>query len=150
MTMFFQFESEFVDSLHCIPMQVRLKLDTCGIKLKLSQWNKFTQEERQTLVEQQCTTNQEIREYRKLLQKLVLERTGEEAKDMPLDEAPAWLDSKNIPEAVQEKAGEFGANLTVEKWANLEIVQRFALIKLSRSSHENSNFLPALQEFNLV
>ncbi|WP_199248825.1 nitrate reductase associated protein [[Phormidium] sp. ETS-05] len=150
MTMFFEFESEFVDSLHCIPMQVRLKLDTCGIKLKLSHWNKFTQEERLTLVEQPCTNNQEIREYRKLLQKLVLERTGEEAKDMPLDEAPAWLDSKNIPEAVQEKAGEVGVNLTVEQWADLQIVQRFALIKLSRSSHENSNFLPALQEFNLV
>jgi len=35
---FFEFEADFVDSLRCIPMHVRLKLDTC-IKLKLAQWN---------------------------------------------------------------------------------------------------------------
>jgi len=33
---FFQFEADFVDSLRCIPMQVRFKLATCGIKLKLT------------------------------------------------------------------------------------------------------------------
>ncbi len=33
----FQFEADFVASLRCIPIQVRYKLDTCGIKLKLVQ-----------------------------------------------------------------------------------------------------------------
>ncbi|HEY9298982.1 MAG TPA: nitrate reductase associated protein, partial [Phormidium sp.] len=28
-TKFFQFEADFVNSLRCIPMQVRYKLDTC-------------------------------------------------------------------------------------------------------------------------
>lgn len=37
---FFAFESDFVDSLRCIPMVVRYKLDTCGIKLKLPEWVK--------------------------------------------------------------------------------------------------------------
>jgi hypothetical protein len=37
-----------------------------------------------------------------------------------------------------------------EQWAALSPLQRFALIKLSRSSHENSNFLPALKEFQLA
>jgi hypothetical protein len=56
MTNFFQFEADFVDSLRCIPMQVRMKLDTCGIKLKLTHWHQFTQQERQALVEMPCTT----------------------------------------------------------------------------------------------
>ncbi|NEQ62650.1 MAG: nitrate reductase associated protein, partial [Moorea sp. SIO4A1] len=34
--------------------------------------------------------------------------------------------------------------------AELTPIQRFALIKLTRPSHENKNFLPALKEFQLV
>jgi hypothetical protein len=34
--------------------------------------------------------------------------------------------------------------------AKLSPAQRFALIKLSRPSHENHNFLPALKEFELI
>jgi hypothetical protein len=37
---FFQFEADFVESLCCIPMQVRLKLDTC---LELLPRLKFSQ-----------------------------------------------------------------------------------------------------------
>nr|WP_319421691.1 nitrate reductase associated protein [Pleurocapsa sp. FMAR1] len=36
------------------------------------------------------------------------------------------------------------------KWENLTQMQRFVLIKLSRSNHENRNFIPALKEFHLV
>jgi hypothetical protein len=43
-----------------------------------------------------------------------------------------------------------GVIITIEAWKDLSILQRFALIKLSRPSHENKNFLSALAEFNLV
>ncbi len=33
----FEFENDFVQTLHCILMQVRLKLDMSSIKLKLEQ-----------------------------------------------------------------------------------------------------------------
>ena len=46
MTYFFEFEADFVDSWRCIPMQVRYKLDTCGIKLKLAEWNQMNQTNR--------------------------------------------------------------------------------------------------------
>ncbi|MBW4551370.1 MAG: nitrate reductase associated protein [Aphanocapsa sp. GSE-SYN-MK-11-07L] len=48
---FFQFEADFVESLRCIPIQVRLKLDTCGIKRKVSEWNRFSEESRLNLIE---------------------------------------------------------------------------------------------------
>jgi hypothetical protein len=147
---FFQFEADFVDSLRCIPMQVRLKLDTCGIKLKLQDWHKFTAAEREKLVEMPCTTAEEVEAYRQFLSQLVLERTGTAAKNLPVEDGPAWLDATMIPETVEEKAKECGLKLTPQQWANLTPPQRFALIKLSRPSHENKNFLPALQEFNLV
>lgn len=146
---FFKFEADFVDSLRCIPMQVRLKLDTCGVKLKLSHWHQFSQEERQNLVELPCNTPAEVRAYRKFIQQLVTDRTGKPASVLPIDPHPAWMDATVIPTSLQEKAREFDLSITLEQWAALTPVQRFALIKLSRPSHENQNFLPAFKEFNL-
>jgi hypothetical protein len=150
MSQFFQFEADFVDSLRCIPMQVRYKLDTCGIKLKLAQWNRFTQAECQALVDRPCTTPEETQTYRAFLQQLILDHTGTPASDLAIEPHPAWLEEKTIPESVQTKATEVGAEIHIDQWANLSPLQRFALIKLSRASHENHNFLPALKEFHLI
>ncbi len=150
MTQFFQFEADFVDSLRCIPMQVRLKLDTCGVKLKLNQWNHFNQVDRQHLVERPCETEAEVVAYRDFLHQLIRERTGTEATDLTIDPTPPWANAFSIPSSVQEKAVEVGVTLTVNQWSALTPLQRFALIKLSRSNHENHNFLPALKEFHLV
>jgi hypothetical protein len=145
MTQFFQFEEDFVDSLRCIPMQVRLKLDTCGVKLKLSDWNPLTPEERQALVDTPCT-EASAQDYRLLIHRLVQAHHAEIPADLPIDPHPAWMDGTVIPESVLEKAA--GA-IALSQWAALTPLQRFALIKLSRSQHENKNFLPALKEFGL-
>ena len=150
MNEFFKFEADFVDSLRCIPMQIRLKLDTCGVKLKLAHWNQFSATERQTLLKIPCQTLEESQAYRQFLQTLVVEKTGTPAGELPCDPKPSWENETTIPETVRTKASEFGLIFTLEKWQNLTPLQRFALIKLSRSSHENRNFYPALQEFGLV
>ncbi len=150
MGQFFQFEQDFVESLRCIPMQVRLKLDTCGIKLKLTQWHKLSRQERQTLVELPCTTESEIKTYRELLQRLVLERAGVPATDLPIDPNPVWTDTTTIPVITQAAVQELGVTVTLDQWSKLTIEQRFALIKLSRSNHENENILPALKEFHII
>ena len=150
MSEFFQFEADFVDSLRCIPMQVRYKLDTCGIKLKLQQWFQFNQTERQQLVDLPCDSATEVIAYRDYLRQLISDRTGTTATDLPVETNPAWLDTEIIPDSVQAKAAEIGHPLHAEQWRSLSPLQRFALIKLSRSGHENSNFLPALQEFHLT
>ncbi|MBD2344077.1 nitrate reductase associated protein [Anabaena subtropica] len=150
MVHFFQFEADFVDSLRCIPMQVRYKLDTCGIKLKLSDWNQMTQVEREALVELPCTIAAEIQSYQDYLQQLILSRTGKLPTTLPIEPEPAWLDSSTIPASIQEKAEEIGIAVTLSQWANLTPLQRFALIKLSRSGHENKNFPKAIAEFHLV
>lgn len=147
---FFQFEADFVDSLRCIPMQVRMKLDTCGVKLKLQHWHQFNQQERQALVEMPCTTADEIQTYRQHLQHWVIEHSGTPASELPIDPHPTWMDAATIPSSVQEKAQELGVSVTSQQWARLTPAQRFALIKLSRPSHENKNFLPALKEFQLI
>ncbi|MEB3179928.1 MAG: nitrate reductase associated protein [Nostocaceae cyanobacterium] len=147
---FFQFEADFVNSLRCIPMQVRYKLDTCGIKLKLSDWNQMNQPEREALVETPCSSESEIQSYREYLQDLILQRSGEPAKELPIDPHPVWMDSTNLPDSVQQQALLLGVTLTPQEWSTLTPLQRFALLKLSRPGHENRNFAPALKEFNLI
>jgi hypothetical protein len=147
MKQYFQFEADFVDSLRCIPMTVRFKLDTCGVKLQLHHWQKFSLEERQSLLDFPCSSGAEIPKYRSHLQGLVQAYTGELPGDVAVSDRPEWQREECIPDSVQGKTQAMGEELTLEQWAKLTPIQRFVLIKLSRSHHENKNFLPALQEF---
>lgn len=150
MKQFFEFEADFVASLRCIPMIVRFKLDTCAVKLKLHHWHNFNQLEKEILVKKPCETSEQITEYRQYLRDLVYQKTGEYPKDLAIDQEPLWLKIDSIPVNIQEKAKELDFELTLSQWQSLQPLQRFALIKLSRPSHENNNFLPALKEFHLL
>lgn len=149
-TPFFQFEADFVESLRCIPMQVRLKLDTCGIKLKLTQWHLLAATERQELVALPCQLGVEVQHYRTRLEQMILAHTGTAATPLAIDPAPAWKNPTAIDASVLQQSQAVGIGLTLEQWARLSEVQRFALCKLSRSNHENRNFVPALQEFQVI
>ncbi len=146
---FFEFESDFVASLRCIPMVVRYKLDACGIKLKLEQWSHFNAVDRQQLAAQPCITPEEVTKYHQDLCELIEARTQTPAVAIAIDEHPDWMNLDMIPASVQEKAESVGTVLQMGQWRSLTPLQRFALIKLSRSSHENRNFEPALREFKL-
>ncbi|TAF04608.1 MAG: nitrate reductase associated protein [Nostocales cyanobacterium] len=150
MAEYFNFETDFVDSLRCIPMQVRCKLDTCGIKLRLSDWNQMTTLQRISLVELPCSTPTEIQSYQEYLQKLILKITGTPATTLLIEPHPPWIDSQTIPPVLQQKAQEIGVTITLQVWGRLTPLQRFALLKLSRPGHENQNFPKALAEFNLI
>jgi hypothetical protein len=149
MDKFFKFEADFVESLRCIPMQVRLKLDTCGVKLKLQQWHKFNENQRQELVTLPCQAIEEVESYRQFIEDSIEKTMGEKAIALAIDPHPAWEDTSVIPDSVSQKAQEINVSLTLHQWAKLLPVERFALIKLSRSNHENHNFLPAMKEFGL-
>jgi hypothetical protein len=150
MSVFFDFEADFVDSLRCIPMSVRLKLDTCGVKLKLAEWNHFTKAECERLVELPCERSAEIAAYREYLSQLIVAHTSHEPRMLAIDPTPAWLDCHSIPSSIVDRASTDGVELTLAQWQKLTPLQRFALIKLTRSSHENNNFVPAMKEFGLV
>jgi hypothetical protein len=149
MSDFFQFETDFVDSLRCIPMLVRYRLDTCGVKLKLAQWNQFDLAARNQLVEMNTDTLEATNYYRTQLIALIYEYSGEEATLLSI-ESQSWLNGQEIPAMLLVKARELNCDLSVEQWHRLTTLQRFALIKLTKSSHEQNNFLPALKEFKLL
>ena len=147
----FAFEDDFVTSLRCIPMAVRLKLDRSGIKLSLRQWSRFAREDRLELLETPCGAAAEVAAYRARLVELVALRAQEAAK--PLPEAPQALMelAEEAPPVVISFALSVGvAPPTTRQWRGLTELQRFALIKLTRDSHDNVNFVPAMREFGLA
>lgn len=148
---YFLFEEEFMErNIRCIPMIVRFKMDKAGIKLKLSEWNRFNTEERIELALMPCFYDGETSQYRCFLAGLVKKYTGREATTIEADQYPLWSDLYFIPEMLVEKLNEFNWNLSIGEWGKLTDLQRFALLKLCRPKHENRNFPKAMKEFGLV
>jgi hypothetical protein len=147
----FAFESDFVASLRCVPMAVRLKLDLCGIKLTLRQWSRFTRSDREALVAMPCSRRAEVEAFRAEVVDLVVSRAGEAAKPLAERVWRLWELSDRIPMAVAGYAMSLGLSPpSVSQWAALTPLQRFALIKLTRDNHDNVNFAPAMREFGLT
>ncbi|HKX31405.1 MAG TPA: nitrate reductase associated protein [Blastocatellia bacterium] len=144
----FQFEADFGDSLRCIPMFIRFKMDAAGLKLKMSQWAKFNLEDRRGLGEMPCETDTEIAAYRIFLSDLVRQKTGEALSDLPVGYDQEWMGA-TVPERVLARAAEIGVEISREQWGALLPLQRFALVKLIRPGHEGRNFRRALEEFGL-
>jgi len=148
---YFLFEEDFMErNIRCIPMIVRFKMDKAGIKLKLSEWNRFDTKERVELALMPCFYDEEISQYRCFLAGLVRKHTGKEATTIVTDQNPLWSDLNSIPQMLIEKINEFRWNLSLAKWGQLTDLQRFALLKLCRPKHENRNFPKAMEEFGLI
>jgi hypothetical protein len=149
---YFGFENDFVeDNIRCIPMIVRIKLDAVRIKLKLSEWVKFSNQERLSLAQMPCDNDETIAAYHRFLSEIIKKHTQQEAtflSDEKLD--LSWQNLEQLPTPIQKSAMEHRCNLTIKKWQQLTDLQRFALVKLSTSSHESHNFVHALGEFGLL
>jgi hypothetical protein len=147
----FRFEEEFMEGeIRCIPMAVRFKLDGCGIRLKLSEWNQLTVEERSQLLQFQGRGNEDPTAFRNLVQQLVKNHTRDALTEMHVEENPPWLAMSSIPDFLQMKLKEFGWSISIPDWQSLSNLQRFVLLKLSRPHHANKNFPKAMKEFGLI
>ncbi|MCG4272595.1 nitrate reductase associated protein [Acetobacter senegalensis] len=149
--MLFEFERDFAGSLRCIPMIARQKLDIVCIKLSLRQWSQFSREERAELADLPCTTLQQQTVYRDRVVHLIAARCDEPLRPLAAPCLEDWQEPDRMPEAVIRQAQADGVPPpTPDQWAALLPLQRFALIKLARSKHENENFFPAMKEFGVL
>lgn len=147
---YFAFETDFVDSLRCIPMVVRYKLDTCGLKLKLPEWVKLSRTEKQELALLPCYTPAQVASYRQYVLETVQQRCRQTVGDLPPVDA-VWDNLGQVPDEVEQKALEWECPpVTTAQWVSLNVLERFALVKLSRSGHEGRNFPRALREFGIT
>jgi hypothetical protein len=148
---YFLFEEDFVEkNIRCIPMIVRFKMDHAGIKLKLSEWSKFSVEERFELAKRPCSSDEQIKSYNEYLAALVKKYTGNEATVLQIDKNPGWANINEVPVILNEKLKRFDWFIMADQWKGLTDLQRFALLKLCKEEHENTNFPKAMKEFKLI
>lgn len=146
----FTFETDFAGALYCIPMVVRRKLDQCGVKVSLKQWNRFELDEREQLVAQRCDSPEEVESYRQQVVSLIKNRTQDAAQFVDQDPGVEW-NTAEVPARLIDYANGLEVHPpTAAQWAALTPLQRFALFKLTRPGHSNDNFIPAMREFGLL
>ena len=133
------------DSLRCIPLCVRRKLDLIGIKLKLTHWLDFNLNEKTKIVNWPDTQN-ELLDLKIFLKKITSNSKYGEAKEIERSINQPWQDKNKIPEQVLKAALERGIKTSIEKWRNLNELDRFAFCKLIRPSHEHQNLDKAFDE----
>ena len=149
--LYFNFEEDFVEeNVRCIPMLVRFKMDVAGIKMHLKEWSKLPVWVRMELASKNTDTQQEVADYHKFLARSIKSYTGNDPTPLSIEIAPAWLTLNDVPSMVQSEANKYDYSVSIDQWKNLNTLQRYALIKLSRPGHENKNFPVAIIEFNLI
>ena len=142
---YFNFEDDFIKDLRCIPLCVRRKLDLIGIKLKLTHWQEFNLTEKTKIVNWPDTQN-ELLDLKIFLKKITSNSKYGEAKEIERSINQPWQDKNKIPEQVLKAALERGIKISIEKWRNLNELDRFAFCKLIRPSHEHQNLDKAFDE----
>jgi hypothetical protein len=148
---YFLFEEDFIEKdVRCIPMIVRFKMDAAGIKLKLAEWGKFSVEERIELSNKSCSNETEAKQYNHYLGGLIKKYTGKEGTALEIDKNPPWADISLVPMMLNDALKKFEWKITAKQWKELTDLQRFALLKLCKESHENKNFPKAMKEFKLI
>ncbi|QRR00580.1 nitrate reductase associated protein [Dyadobacter sandarakinus] len=147
---YFEFEQEFAASLRCIPMIVRYKLDACRVKMQLADWVKCSFAQKEQLACMPCSDPDDVLVYKNYLTNLIEKQSGYAPK-MLAHIADSWNDLSQVPAEVAEKAADWACPVPhLHQWQYLDVLERFALVKLSRSGHEGKNFPAACREFGLL
>jgi hypothetical protein len=146
----FGFESELEANLTYIPMAVRFKLDKCGVKLSLAEWQQLPEHRRRELLRARCDNATSAANYRRILCSFVKEFSGTEPPTIGAADHPLWM-GNDTPEQVTRAAAAMGlASPSPARWRSLTALERFALVKLSREGRDHRNLEPALREFGLL
>ena len=149
----FEFEKEFIiQSIQCIPMIVRYKLDTVGIKLSLAQWSRFSRFDRYQLSVLACYKKTEIEQYETFLIGLLNHHGFFLIARLPGNGMPGR--PPELPDGIRillnHRIHKHGHEISEAQWNGLTDLERFALSKLIREGHESKNLIPALSEFGIL
>jgi hypothetical protein len=136
----FAFEVDIAVSLRRFPMAVRFKLDRCGIRLSLQNWQQLPYDARVALVRKSTERSEDRVAYIEFLSMLGATYWGSSELDQFIPESPpAWTSTATLPDMVRTQVREFYGQVDLEgdAWSRLTDLERFALIKLSRPGHAN-------------
>ena len=142
----FQFEAEVYESLSCLPMAARRKLDLLGIKISLDQWQHLGRGERLMICHAPTNSAEESEALRLFINEATIAKAGSAPKELAAEKRETARPPKAPPARLIENAKSVGVTFTQTEWDGLDDDQRYALIKLGveKNSH---NLKAAMNEF---
>jgi len=143
----FKFEDEVHQSLSCVPMAVRRKLDRIGLKIGLEQWQQLGLGERLAVCHLPVDSIEEQEVARIFMREAVQNRSGGEVKELPDEVRSSATPPGSPPAMLTAHARAAGITLEQPEWERLDDDERYALIKLGGSATPSHNLIAALHEF---
>jgi hypothetical protein len=143
----FQFEAEIYESLSCVPMQARRKLDALGLKIGLAQWQRLGRGERLMICHAPAETQEERNALRVFVEEATMAKAGSPPKELSEQARGEASPPPSPPSILVANARQFGVELDQEKWNRLDEDQRYALVKLGAKERPSHNLPSALREF---
>lgn len=145
----FAFEGEIDESLACVPMTVRRKLDVVRIKVPLAGWRTLSRAERLALCHLPIDGEEERAAYRDVLRDFAA-RAAISLGDLPDPDAAKTWNASAVPETVAKRLAALGASLDDASWRRLDELERYVLHKLADPKRDDARLRDAAIELGLL
>ena len=145
----FKFEDEMHESLQCVPMAVRRKLDRVGLKIGLEQWKSLDRGERLAICHIPVDSAEENDALGVFIREAMKRRFGVEPKTLSDTQRASAQPPTSPPVRVVSHAREAGFDLSAAAWSQLDDDERFALLKMGDADTPSHNLGAALKEFSV-
>ena len=145
----FKFEDEMHESLQCVPMAVRRKLDRVGLKVGLEQWKALDRGERLAICHIPADSGEECDALAVFIREAMLRRFGVEPKQLSDSQRASAEPPDAPPSQLVAHAREAGFDLSGAVWTRLDSDERFALMKMGDVAQASHNLAAALKEFGV-
>ena len=143
----FKFEAEIYESLACVPMQARRKLDAVGIQVHLAQWQQLGRGEHLMICHAPANSPEECAALKTFVEEATMSRAGSPPKQLSEEVRRGATPPTTPPQRLIAHARDLGTDLTQEKWNKLDEDERYALVKLGDVERPSHNLKSALAEF---
>lgn len=143
----FKFEDEMHESLQCVPMAVRRKLDRVGLKIGLEQWKSLDRGERLAICHFPVNSAEEVDALAVFIREAMKRRFGVEPKVLTEAQRASADPPASPPARAIVHARAAGFDLSAAAWSRLDSDERFALMKMGDAETPSHNLAAALSEF---
>jgi hypothetical protein len=143
----FEFEADIYQSLSCVPMAARRKLDRLGLKIGLEQWQQLGRGERLMICHAPAGSPEECDALKVFIHEATLARSGSLPRQLAPEHRQSAEPPTEPPPRLVANANSLGVTLTQHEWERLDDDERYALVKLGTTERPSHNLKTALAEF---
>lgn len=142
----FAYENSYREDLHFMPISMRFRLDGAGLKIGLDTWLLLPVPLRFELAGMPATAEKDIADFGGRLAMVLASIPGAQAP-APVDVDPTeWGAQSPLPECIRRICESLGIPMSDRLWMALDALERYALVKLSRSKRQPEAFLMVWEE----